>query len=258
LKIVVIGGTGLIGKKLVTKLRQKGHEVVAASLSTGINIVTGEGLAEALAGTRVVIDVANSPSFEDEPVMEFFQRSGRNILAAETSTGVAHHVALSVVGTDRLLKSGYFRAKMVQEELIQASKTPYTIVRSTQFFEFTQAIAMAGTSEETIHISPALYQPIAAEDVADLLVDIALAPPVNGIVEIAGPEPLPLDDAVRRFLRAKEDDREVIADPEASYFGLQIDDQSLTPGANARLGATRFDAWLMEATGPKSANSAVS
>ena len=253
MKIVVIGGSGLIGTKLVSKLRQRGHEVVAASLSTGINIITGEGLAGALTGAQVVVDVANSPSFEDKPVMEFFETAGRNLLPAETAAGVGHHVALSVVGTDRLLKSGYFRAKMVQENLIKASKIPYTILRATQFFEFVGAIAASSTAGNTVRLSPALLQPIAAEDVADALVDIALAAPVNGTVEVAGPEALPLDEIVRQFLRANKDERQVVTDIHARYFGLELTDQSLTPGDSPRLAPTHFDTWLKQSTASSSA-----
>src|SRR5688572_19303611 len=202
MKIVVIGGSGLIGTKLVNRLRQNGHEVVAASPASGVNTITGEGLAEALAGAQVVVDVANSPSFEDKAVLEFFETSGRNLLAAEAAAGVKHHVALSVVGTDRLLESGYFRGKMAQEKLIKASKIPYTIVRSTQFFEFMGAIAQSGTVGQTAHLSPALFQPIASDDVADALADVALAAPANGTIEIAGPDQAPLDELVGRFLRA--------------------------------------------------------
>ena len=200
MKIVVIGGSGLIGKKLVNRLRQQGHEVVAASPSTGVNAVTGEGLTEALAGAQVVVDVANSPSFEDKAVLEFFETSGRNLLAAEAAAGVKHHVALSVVGTERLLDSGYFRAKMAQEDLIKAGGIPYTIVRATQFFEFMGAIAQSGADGQTVRLSPALNQAIASDDVAEAMADAALAAPVNGMIEIAGPEPMPLDEFVRQFL----------------------------------------------------------
>ena len=202
MKIVVIGGSGLIGKKLVKNLRQQGHEVVAASPSSGVNTVTGEGLAEALAGAQVVVDVANSPSFEDKAVLEFFETSGRNLLAAEAAAGVGHHVALSVVGTDRLLASGYFRAKMAQENLIKASKIPYTIVRATQFFEFVGGIAQSATDGQTVRLPPALMQPIASDDVAAALADVAVAEPLNGTVELAGPEPIRMDELVRQFLSA--------------------------------------------------------
>lgn len=244
MKIVIIGGTGLIGGKLTHKLRQLGHEVVAASPRTGVNTLTGEGLAEALAGAQVVVDVANSPSFEDGPVMDFFETSGRNLLAAEKTAGVKHHIALSVVGTERLLASGYFRAKMAQEQLIQASPIPYTIVRATQFFEFIGSIAHASTVGQTVRLSSVLMQPIAAEDVATALVEIAVAAPAQGMVELAGPEPIRLDEIVRRYLSATQDDRTVETDPDAGYFGTEVNDQSLTPGANPLLGTTRFDSWL--------------
>ena len=244
MKIVIIGGTGLIGGKLTHKLRQLGHEVVAASPRTGVNTLTGEGLAEALAGAQVVVDVANSPSFEDGPVMDFFETSGRNLLAAEKTAGVKHHIALSVVGTERLLASGYFRAKLAQEQLIQASPIPYTIVRATQFFEFIGSIAHASTVGQTVRLSSVLMQPIAAEDVATALVEIAVAAPAQGMVELAGPEPIRLDEIVRRYLSATQDDRTVETDPGAGYFGTEVNDQSLTPGANPLLGTTRFDSWL--------------
>src|SRR5881296_737347 len=205
MKIVVIGGTGLIGTKLVNNLRQRGHEVVAASPSSGVNTFTGEGLAEVLTGAQVVVDVANAPSWEDKAVLEFFETSTRNLLAAEVAAGVRHHVALSVVGTERLLQSGFFRAKMAQEDLINASKFPYTIVRSTQFFEFVNGIAQSATDGQTVRLSPALVQPIVSDDVADALADIAVGEPVNGTVELAGPEPIPLDELVRRFLSATRD-----------------------------------------------------
>src|SRR5712672_986240 len=222
MKIVVIGGSGLIGKKVVTKLRQHGHEVVAASPSSGVNTVTGEGLAEALAGAQVVVDVANAPSWEDTAVLEFFETSGRNLLAAEGAAGVGHHVALSVVGTDRLLASGYFRAKMAQENLIKASAIPYTSVRATQFFEFVGAIAQSATDGQTVRLPPALMQPIASDDVAAALAEIAVAEPLNGTVEVAGPEPIRMDELVRRFLRANRDARKVTTDVHASYFGTAV------------------------------------
>jgi uncharacterized protein YbjT (DUF2867 family) len=244
MKIVVIGGSGLIGTKLVNRLRQRNHEVVAASPKSGVNAVTGEGLTEALAGAQVVVDVANSPSFEDKAVLEFFQASGRNLLAAEAAAGVKHHAALSVVGTERLLDSGYFRAKMAQEDLIKAGGIPYTIVRATQFFEFMGAIAQSGADGQTVRLSPALNQAIASDDVADAMADAALAAPVNGMIEIAGPESMPLDEFVRQFLRAAGDPRNVIADVDAPYYGIVLNDQSLTPGANPRLGKVRFGDWL--------------
>jgi uncharacterized protein YbjT (DUF2867 family) len=244
MKIVVIGGSGLIGTKLVNKLRQLGHEVVAASPASGVNTITGEGLAEALAGTQVVVDVANSPSFEDAAVLKFFETSGRNLLAAEAAAGVGYHVALSVVGTDRLLESGYFRAKMAQEDLIKASKVPYTILRSTQFFEFLSGIAQSGTDGQTVRLSPAFVQPVVSDDVAAALADVTLGAPVNGTVELAGPERLRLDELVRRFLSANQDARQVITDVHARYFGAELNDQSLTPGDNPRIAPTRFEDWL--------------
>jgi uncharacterized protein YbjT (DUF2867 family) len=244
MKIVVIGGSGLIGTKLVSILRQKGHEVVAASPNSGVNTITGEGLADALAGSQVLVDVANSPSFEDRAVLEFFKTSGRNLLAAEAAAGVRHHVALSVVGTDRLPDSGYLRAKLAQEKLIKASKIPYTIVRSTQFFEFVNGIAQSGTIGQTVRLSPAILQPIASDDVAAALADATLGAPVNGTIEIAGPERIPLDELVRRYLSANQDQRQVVADTHARYFGAEINDQSLTPRDNPRLGSIHFEDWL--------------
>jgi uncharacterized protein YbjT (DUF2867 family) len=244
MKIVVIGGSGLIGKKLVNKLRQQGHEVVAASPSSGVNTLTGEGLAEAVAGAQVVVDVANSPSFEDKAALEFFETSGHNLLAAEAAASVGHHVALSVVGTDRLQEMGYFRAKLAQENLIKASGIPYTIVRATQFFEFMGGIAQSGTVGQSVHVSPALVQPIAAEDVADALADVTLGAPLNGMIEIAGPERVGLDEFVGRFLRASKDPREIVTDAQARYFDLVLNDQSLTPGVSARITPTRFEDWL--------------
>jgi len=244
MKIVVIGGSGLIGTKLVRRLRHKGHEVLAASPDTGVNTITGAGLATALSGAQVVVDVANSPSFEDKAVLAFFETSGRNLLAAETAAGVEHHVALSVVGTERLLQSGYFRAKMAQEKLIKASKIPYTILRSTQFFEFVSGIAQSGMVGQMVRLSPALVQPIASDDVAAALAEVTLGAAVNGTVEVAGPERLPLDELVRRFLSARKDGHQVVADVHARYFGAELNDQSLTPGSNSRIGSTRFEDWL--------------
>jgi uncharacterized protein YbjT (DUF2867 family) len=244
MKIVVIGGSGLIGTKLVNELRSLGHEVVAASPSSGVNTITGEGLAEALAGAQVVVDVANSPSWEDKAVLEFFETSGRNLLAAEAAAGVGHHIALSVVGTERLLASGYFRAKMAQETLIKASPVPYTIVRATQFFEFVGGIAQSATDGQTVRLSPALVQPIVSDDVAAALAEVTLGTPVNGTVELAGPERLPLDKLVGRFLSATQDPREVVTDVHARYYGIELNDQSLTPGDNPRIGPTRFEDWL--------------
>jgi uncharacterized protein YbjT (DUF2867 family) len=244
MKIVVIGGSGLIGKKLVNNLRQDGHEVVSASPSSGVNAVTGEGLAQSLAGARVVVDVANAPSWEDDAVLAFFETSSRNLLAAEAAAGVGHHVALSVVGTDRLLASGYFRAKMSQENLIKASTIPYTIVRATQFFEFVGGIAQFSTQGQTVRLPPAMMQPIVSDDVAAALADVAVAEPLNGTVELAGPEPIRMDELVRRFLKATGDARTVTTDPKALYYGTAVNNQSLTPGDNPRLGPTRFDDWL--------------
>jgi len=244
MKIVVIGGSGLIGTKLVNNLRQRGHEVVTASPSSGVNTITGEGLAKALTGAQVVVDVSNAPSWDDKAVLEFFETSGRNLLAAEGAAGVGHHVALSVVGTDRLLASGYFRAKMAQEDLIKASGIPYTIVRATQFFEFMDGIAQFSTVGQTVHLPPALIQPIAADDVGSALAEVTLGAPVNGMIEIAGPERAGLDELVGRFLGATKDPREVITDVDARYYGLAVNDQSLTPGANPRIGATSFEDWI--------------
>jgi uncharacterized protein YbjT (DUF2867 family) len=251
MKIVVIGGSGLIGSKTVERLRKKGHEVVAASPNSGVNTITGEGLADALAGAQVVVDLANSPSFEDKAVLEFFETSGRNLLAAEAAAGVGHHLALSVVGTERLQGSGYFRGKMAQENLIKGARIPYTIVHSTQFFEFMGAIAQSGTVKQTVHVSPAYLQPIASDDVADAMADIALDAPVNGTIEIAGPERVRLSELVGRFLKATKDPRKVVADTHALYFGVELNDQSLVPGDNPRIGATRFDDWLSQSTRQK-------
>jgi uncharacterized protein YbjT (DUF2867 family) len=244
MKIVVIGGTGLIGSKTVAILRQGGHEVVAASPNTGVNTITGEGLKEAMAGTQVVIDLANSPSFEDKAVLEFFETSGRNLLAAEAAAGVRHHVALSIVGTDRTLDNGYFRAKVAQEKLIESSGIPYTIIRSTQFIDFIGRIADSGTDGSTVRISPGLFQPIASDDVAAAVADLALAAPRNGIVEIAGPERAPFNEIVARYLKAVGDPREVASDPEARYFGSRVEERSLVPLGEVRLGRIGLDEWL--------------
>lgn len=248
LKIVVIGGTGLIGAKVVRNLREQGHEVVPASPSSGVNAFTGEGLAETLRGAHVVVDSANAPSWEDRAVLEFFEVSGRNLLAAEAAAGVKHHVAVSVVGTERLQASGYFRAKLAQEELIKASGIPYTIVRATQFFEFVAGIAQSATEGERVRLPSALLQPIISDDVAAAVADIALRAPANGMVEVAGPEAIPLDDLVRQYLAANNDPRSVVTDPAAFYFGIPIDDRSLTPGANPIIGQTRFGDWLTRAS----------
>jgi uncharacterized protein YbjT (DUF2867 family) len=251
MKIVIIGGSGLIGTKLVKRLRDFGHEVVPASPASGVNTITGEGLAQALAGAQVVVDVANAPSWEDRAVLEFFETSGRNVLAAEAVAGVRHHVALSVVGTARLLASGYFRAKMAQENLIKASSIPYTIVQSTQFFDFVSGIAQSAVVGEKVHLSPALIQPIASDDVADAMAEVAIGAPVNGTIEIAGPEKIPLDELVRRFLSATRDPRDVVADVHALYFGIALNDRMLTPGDNPRVGPTHFDDWLTQSVRPK-------
>src|SRR5215469_16212995 len=241
MKIVVIGGTGLIGSKTVAILRPGGHEVVAASPKSGVNTITGEGLKEAMAGTEVVVDLANSPSFEDKAVLEFFETSGRNLLAAEAAAGVRHHVALSIVGTDRTADNGYFRAKVAQEKLIVASGIPYTIIRATQFMEFLRAIADAGADGNVVRLSPGLFQPIAADDVAETVAEVALAAPRNGIVEIAGPERAPFNEIVARYLRAIGDPRQVIRDPEARYYGGRVEERSLVPLCEARLGHIGLD-----------------
>jgi uncharacterized protein YbjT (DUF2867 family) len=244
MKIVVIGGTGLIGSKTVAILRQGGHEVVAASRKGGVNTVTGEGLKEAIAGAQVVIDLANSPSFEDKAVLEFFETSGRNLLAAEAVAGIRHHVALSIVGTDRTPENGYFRAKVAQEKLIEASGTPYTIIRATQFLKFLRAIADSSADGNKVRVSPGLFQPMAADDVAAIVADVALAAPRNGIVEIAGPERAPFNEIVARYLKAVGDPREVVRDPEARYFGGRVEERSLVPLGEARLGRIGLDEWL--------------
>jgi uncharacterized protein YbjT (DUF2867 family) len=244
MKIVVIGGTGLIGSKVVANLRQAGHEVVAASPSTGVNTITGEGLAQTMAGTDVVIDLANSPSFEDKAVLEFFDTAGRNLLAAEAAAGVRHHIALSIVGTDRTPDNGYFRAKVAQEKLIEASGIPYTIIRSTQFLEFLGAIAASSAEGDKVRLPTGLFQPIAADDVAAIVADVALAAPANGIVEIAGPERAPFNEIIARYLKAVGDPREVVSDPQARYSGGRVEERSLVPLGEARLGRIGFDEWL--------------
>jgi uncharacterized protein YbjT (DUF2867 family) len=244
MKIVVIGGTGLIGSKVVAKLKQKGHEVLAAAPNTGVNTITGEGLKQAMAGTQVVIDLANSPSFEDKAVLEFFETSGRNLLAAEAAAGgVRHHVALSIVGIDRS-ENGYFRAKVAQEKLIKTSGIPYTIIRSTQFMEFLRGIADSSTDGNKVRISPGLFQPIAADDVAAIVADVALAAPRNGIVEIAGAERAPFNEIVARYLKAVGDPRAVVSNPDARYFGSRVEERSLVPLGEARLGRIALDEWL--------------
>lgn len=244
MKIVIIGGSGLIGSKLVARLREHGHEAVPASPDSGVNTLTGEGLAEALQGAAVVVDVSNSPSFEDAAVLKFFETSTANLLAAEAAAGVGHHVALSVVGSDRAPDSGYLRAKVAQEKLIRNSSIPYSIVRATQFFEFLERIADAATDGNTVRIAPVLFQPIAAEDVAKAVGRVAVSAPVNGIVEIAGPQQFRFDEFIRLGLGARQDPRVVIADPHARYFGAELDERTLVPGADARLGEIRFEEWL--------------
>jgi uncharacterized protein YbjT (DUF2867 family) len=244
MKIVVIGGTGLIGSKTGAILRQGGHEVIAAAPKNGINTITGEGLKEAVAGAQVVIDLANSPSFEDKAVLKFFETSSRNLVAAESAAGVRHHVALSIVGTDRTPENGYFRAKVAQEKLIEASGIPYTIVRATQFLEFLGAIAASSADGNVVRVSPGLFQPIAADDVAEIVADVALAPPRNGIVEIAGPERAPFNEIIARYLKAVGDPREVVRDPAALYWGGRVEEHSLVPLGEARLGRIGFDEWF--------------
>ena len=244
MKIVVIGGTGLIGSKTVAILRQGNHEVLAASPKRGIDTITGEGLKEAIAGAQVVIDLANSPSFEDKAVLEFFETSGRNLLPAEAAAGVRHHVALSIVGIDRTPDNGYFRAKVAQEKLIETSGIPYTIIRSTQFLEFLGAIADSCADGNMVNLSPGLFQPVAADDVAAIVADVALAAPQSGMFEIAGPERAPFNEIVARYLKAVGDPREVVCDPEALYFGGRVEERSLVPLGEARLGRIGLDEWL--------------
>lgn len=244
MKIVVIGGTGLIGSKLVEKLRAAGHDAQPASPDTGVDTYTGKGLEQALDGAQVVVDVSNAPVWDDAAVLDFFQTTSRNVAAAETAAGVAHHVSLSVVGTDRLPESGYLRAKLAQEETVQAAPVPYTILRATQFFEFIGRIADSSTEGDTVRLAPVLFQPEAADDVAAALADIAVSEPANGIVELGGPEAFRFDELVRRVLSAKNDPRHVTADAHARYYGTELEERSLTPGSNARIAPTRFEDWL--------------
>ena len=246
MKIVIIGGSGQIGSKLVTRLREQGHQAVPASPSSGVNTLTGEGLAEALAGAAVVVDASNSPSFEDAAVLKFFETSTANLLAAEAAAGVGHHVAVSVVGCDRVPDSGYLRAKVAQEKLIRNSSIPYSIVRATQLFEFLKPIADAATDGNTVRIPPALFQPIAAADVAIAVGRVAVGAPLNGILEVAGPQQFRIDEFVRLGLSARHDPREVVADPHARFFGAELGERMLVPGADARLGEIRFEDWLRQ------------
>src|SRR5499426_3056846 len=243
MKIVIIGGTGLIGSKTAPILRQKGHDVIAAAPNSGVNTITGKGLREAMAGAQVAIDLANSPSFDDKAVLEFFETSGRNLLAAEAAAGVRHHVALSIVGTDRTPDSGYFRAKVAQEKLIETSGIPYTIIRSTQFLEFLGRIADSAADGNMVRLSPGLFQPVASDDVAAIVADVALAAPRSGIVEVAGPERAPFNEIVARYLKAIGDPRAVVSDPEARYFGGRVEAHSLVPLGDARLGRIGLDEW---------------
>jgi uncharacterized protein YbjT (DUF2867 family) len=247
-KIIVIGGTGLVGSKVVTKLRESGVEAVAASPDSGVNTITGEGLADVLTGASVVVDVSNSPSFEDAAVLAFFETSTRNLLAAEAAAGVRHHVALSVVGTERLTESGYFRAKIAQEKLIEGGSIPYSIVHATQFFEFMKSIADAATDGDTVRLAPVLIQPMAADDVATEVARVAVGEPVNGVIEVAGPEQFRLDEFIRHGLSARDDPRSVIADPRSRYFGAELNDQTLVPGDGASLAPTHFEEWLSQAS----------
>jgi uncharacterized protein YbjT (DUF2867 family) len=246
MKIVVIGGSGLIGSRVVPKLREQGHEAVAASPNSGVNSITGEGVAEALKGASVVVDVSNAPAWEDAAVMKFFETSTRNLLANEAAAGVKHHVALSVVGTERMLTSGYFRAKMAQESLIETSSIPYSIVRATQFFEFVKGIADFSTKGNEVHLPTALIQPMSADDVASAVARVAVGAPVKGIVEVGGPEKFRLDELVRQALAAWKDPREVVGDPNARYYGVEVNDRTLVPDDGARLGETRFATWLTQ------------
>lgn len=246
MKIVVIGGTGMIGSRLVPKLRQNGHEAIAASPNSGVNTVTGEGLESVLKGASVVVDVSNAPSWEDTAVMQFFETSTRNLLGAEAAAGVRHHVALSVVGSERMLSSGYFRAKVAQENLIKDSSIPYSIVRATQFFEFVKPIADFSTTGNQVHLPTALIQPMAADDVAGAVCQVAIGSPLKGMVEVGGPEQFQLDELVRRGLAAWKDPREVVADPKATYYGIAVSEKTLVPDKGARLAPTRFETWLSQ------------
>ena len=250
MKIVVIGGSGLIGSQLVDRLRKCGNDVLAASPNTGVNTLTGEGLAEALVGADVVVDVANSPSFDDAAVMDFFLTSGRNLLAAEKAAGVTHQVALSVVGTQRVVESGYLRAKAAQEDLIKTSGVPWSILQSTQFFEFVERIAQGGLDGEVYRLSPALLQPVASWEVVAALTEITLGAPLNATIEIGGPEAIPLDELAREVLSARQDPRPIVADTHARYFGAELNDQSLVPGRDARLGSLTFGDWLRQSIAP--------
>jgi uncharacterized protein YbjT (DUF2867 family) len=251
-KVVVIGGTGLIGSKVVAKLKNQGHNVVAAAPNTGVNTITGEGLAEALDGAQVVVDVSNSPSMDDRAAMDFFQTESKNLVAAEVSAGVEHHVALSVVGTERLQDSGYFRAKFAQENLIKSSPIPYTLVHATQFFEFVRSISQSSTEGNTVRLPPVLFQPIAADDVADAVAEAAVAEPANGTIEFAGPDTFTLDESVRKVLEYDHDARRVVTDPQAPYFGIKVTEKALVPaGPNPHLGSTKFDWWLTHVPAPQ-------
>jgi uncharacterized protein YbjT (DUF2867 family) len=255
MKIVVIGGTGLIGSKVVEELKMRGHDAVAASPNTGVNTLTGEGLVEVLAGAEVVVDVSNSPSFEEKAAMDFFKTAGRNVIAAEVAAGVKHHVALSVVGTDRLQDSGYFRAKQAQEQLIKASPIPYSLIHATQFFEFMRTIADFSTIGDAVRLPPVRFQPMAATDVASAVADVALDHPLNATIEIGGPETFTLDEAIRRVLKFDHDLRTVIADVAASYYGVRVSDRTLVPNEGARLGTTKLDWWLAHAPAPSETRS---
>jgi uncharacterized protein YbjT (DUF2867 family) len=246
MKLVIIGGTGLIGSKVVSRLREQGHQAVPASLDTGVNTLTGEGLDQVLTGANVVIDVSNSPSFDDAAVLKFFETSTGNLLAAEAAAGVTHHVALSVVGCDRISESGYMRAKIAQEKLIRNSRIPYSIIRATQFFEFVKRIADEATEGNTVRIPPVRFQPIAAQDVADAVCRVAVGAPLNGVVEVGGPEQFRFDEFIRLGLSAQHDPREVVADPHAHYFGTELSERMLVPGPGARLGEIRFEDWLRQ------------
>lgn len=256
MKIVVIGGTGLIGSKVVEKLGQRGHPAVAAAPNTGVNTLTGVGLADAVAGAKVVVDVSNSPSFEERAATDFFETSGRNITAAEVEAGVRHHIALSVVGTDRLQDSGYFRAKLAQERLIRKSPIPYTLIHATQFFEFIRTIADLSTDNGVVRLPPVQFQPMAADDVASAIVDVVLTEPANGMIEVGGPETFTLDEGIRKVLEFDRDPRSVVTDPSAPYYGVHVTDRSLVPDAGARLGGTRLDWWLAHVPAPRKAASA--